>query len=238
MKVKICGQTRIEDIQNSFDRGAFLCGVVIEVPSSKRTMTVQNALPLFERFRERLVALTADADGPLLAEIAEKLRPAAIQLTANESPQKAAEIKSRFGISLFKSLHLPMEGTKTEGENSNQTDGFINEMLERMDGYIASGVDGFVLDTSAPKAFGGTGKKSDWKIAKRIIDSTDYRIFLAGGINPDNAPEASRLKPYAIDLASGVELSPGVKSKEKIDRLFTALERASTISVEAGKKGL
>ena len=71
-----------------------------------------------------------------------------------------------------------------------------------------------------------------------IIDSVYYKIFLAGGINPDNAPEAARLKPYAIDLATGVEVSPGVKSREKIDRLFTELARASTMNAKAGTKQL
>jgi phosphoribosylanthranilate isomerase len=201
-------------------------------------MTVQNALPLFERFRDRLVALTADADDRLLSEIAEKLKPAAIQLTANESPEMVAKIKSRLGVSILKSLHLPVEGSRNEGEEIENPEGFANEILKSMDRYTSAGADGFVLDTSVPKVFGGSGKKSDWKIAKKIIDGADYKIFLAGGINPENAEDAARLNPYAIDLASGVEVSPGVKSKEKIDLLFTALKRASTINAEAGTKKL
>ena len=236
MKIKICGQTRIEDIEYSFQQGASLCGVVVEVPSSKRTMTIQNALPLFERFRNRLFALTANADDQLIAEIAERLMPTAIQLTANESTESVYKIKSSHDISLFKSIHLPVEGDQTEDTDDSKTESIASEILERMKRYIASGVDGFVLDTSVPKLFGGSGKKSDWKIAKKIIDSTDYKIFLAGGIGPDNVADAARLNPYAIDLASGVEVSPGVKSKEKIDLLFTALLGASTIDAEAGTK--
>ncbi len=217
MKIKICGQTRLEDIEYSFERGADFCGVVIEVPSSKRSMTIKKAKPLFEEpLMGKMVALTADADHSLYKEISDVLKPNAVQLTANETAEDIKKIKEKFGFKIFKSLHLPMEGGRASSPE---------KFLDKMKSYTDAGADAFILDTLVPEMHGGSGKKSDWKLAGKILLESRADTFLAGGIGLDNAKEAAELKPYGIDLASGVEISPGVKSWEKIDLLFTALGR-------------
>ncbi len=214
--VKLCGQTRAADIEYSFTRGADFCGVVVEVASSPRTQTISNAKPLFAVNANRTFALTADAAMELYGKIARTLMPGFFQLTANEDPATAGEVRKRFGIPVFKSIHLPM--TAEPGKSTDDFQPLIKE-------YLAVGVDGFVLDTKVPKMFGGSGKKSDWNLAEAIIrKNPGVKILLAGGIGPDNAAEAAALTPWGIDLASGVETAPGIKSREKIDALFSALE--------------
>ncbi len=215
MKIKICGQTRLEDIRYSFERGADLCGVVIDVPSSPRSVSIGNAEPLFKEFPGKIVALTADADASFLKEIALKLKPAAIQLTAGEKPEEVKKLSSMLDIPIWKSLHLPQKAE----DRTRQAD----ETLEQIDLYTGAGCSAFVLDTRVPDIYGGSGVKSDWDLAGEILSRTGTDTFLAGGIDPQNVIEAAGLNPYGIDLASGVEISPGEKSREKIDSLFKAL---------------
>lgn len=214
--VKLCGQTRAADIEYSFKRGADFCGVVVAVASSPRTQTIENAKPLFAVNAKKTFALTADAPMTLYGEIARALTPGFFQLTANEEPAIAGEVRARFGIPVFKSIHLPMSAEA----------GKTREVFQALiDKYLAASIDGFVLDTKVPKMFGGSGKKSDWNLAGAIIrENPGVKILLAGGIGPHNAAEAAALAPWGIDLASGVEITPGVKSMEKIDALFAALE--------------
>lgn len=214
--VKLCGQTRAADIEYSFSRGADFCGVVVEVASSPRTQTIENAKPLFAINAKKTFALTADAPMELYGKIARTLMPGFFQLTANEAPAAVEEVRKRFGIPVFKSIHLPMVA------EPGKTAAVYQELIDK---YLAAGADGLVLDTKVPKMFGGSGKKSDWSIAEAIIrENPGVKILLAGGIGPHNAAEAAALAPWGIDLASGVEVTPGVKSKEKIDALFSALE--------------
>jgi len=223
MKVKLCGQTRARDIRFSFESGADLCGVVLEVESSPRSMTVDSAKPLFDEFGEKLFALTANAEteGPLPMDlyktIAVTLKPAAIQLTAYETVETVKRIIEATGLKVFKSLHLPQEGS---AGGAGRAEDFVS-VMER---YVEAGVSGFVLDTRVPNMYGGSGVKSDWALAKTVIKSAVAEVFLAGGISPENVAEAASLNPDGIDLASGVEDAPGVKSKNKIEALFKALE--------------
>ena len=214
--VKLCGQTLAADIEYSFKRGADFCGVVVEVASSPRTQTIENAKPLFAVNAQKTFALTADAPMSVLGEIARTLTPGFFQLTANEDAAAVAELRKRFGIPVFKSIHLPMAA------EPGKTAAAFHALI---DVYLAAGADGFVLDTKVPKMFGGSGKKSDWKLAETVIRAyPGVKILLAGGIDPLNAAEAAALGPWGIDLASGVEVKPGIKSRDKIDALFSALE--------------
>ena len=215
MKVKVCGQTRADDIRFSFESGADLCGVVVEVPSSPRSMTVDSAKPLFDEFGGKLVALTANASHELHEAIASRLKPAAVQLTADEQPEQVKKLIDDLGLKIFKSLHLPPEGSG---------DGRAEDFLRQMERYSQAGVSVFILDTRVPALYGGSGVKSDWELARKIIEASDAELFLAGGITPENVLEAAALGPAGIDLASGVEEAPGYKSKQKITALFTALE--------------
>ena len=220
MKVKLCGQTRAQDIRFSFDSGADLCGVVIEVASSPRSMTLDSAKPLFDEFGDKLFALTANAEPDFYKTIAAALKPAAIQLTAGETVETVKHVIETTGLKVFKSIHLPQKGSAAIDGSEGRAEDFI-KMMEQ---YVEAGVSGFVLDTRVPNMYGGSGVKSDWSLARTIIEAATAEVFLAGGISPENVLEATSLNPDGIDLASGVEEAPGVKSKEKIEALFKALQ--------------
>ena len=83
-----------------------------------------------------------------------------------------------------------------------------------------------LLDTHVDGAYGGTGKTFDWNIAVRAKEFG--RVILAGGLTPENVADAVReVRPYAIDVSSGVESSPGVKDQEKIVRFVEAARSAT-----------
>lgn len=219
MKVKICGQTRAEDIRRSLDGGADLCGVVIEVPSSPRSLGIKEAKPLFDEFPSKVAALTANASDNLLARIVKELRPSAVQLTADETPEDVKRLSALLDVRLWKSLHLPRSDKQSKADYSAE------EFLLEMEKYAEAGVVTFILDTRVPDMYGGSGLKSDWELAGKIISDAKVDTFLAGGITPGNVLEAAALAPYGIDLASGVEVSPGIKSADKIKALFDTLQK-------------
>lgn len=79
----------------------------------------------------------------------------------------------------------------------------------------------FLLDSCVASAMGGTGVAFDWS----LLPSDLSRVFLSGGLSPDNARQACRLGPFALDVCSGVEQSPGVKDPEKMRRFFNMVRR-------------
>lgn len=224
LKVKICGQTSLADCEMSVRHGADFLGVVLDVEWSPRSLSAASAAPIFEKFRDRTFLLLFDrrADDPRLLRDVENLKPFALQLTGRETPGAAAELKLKTGARVFKSIHLRPAG---EGEDDPEV------VLRLMEGHAAAGVDGFVLDTAAKGMFGGTGRRSNWETAARIVKASPAPVLLAGGINPDNAAEAAGVPGiYGIDLASGMESAPGEKSEEKVRALFETLRRAGAIS--------
>jgi phosphoribosylanthranilate isomerase len=219
-KIKLCGQTRLEDIRFSFESGADYCGVVVNVPSSPRSMTVEQAEPLFREFGPKLFALTANAEENTYSEIAKKLKPAFFQLTGDETPEKVKSVISSFGIRVFKSIHLPVGG---EPVAATRPEAFLKIMAL----FIEVGCEGFVLDVKSKGLYGGTGLRSDWTLAQEVIKGSKAKIFMAGGLSPENISQAMELGSYGLDLASGVEISPGVKSKDKIIALFSTLRKTT-----------
>ena len=100
---------------------------------------------------------------------------------------------------------------------------------------LAPWVDALLLDSGNPhlrvKELGGTGRTHNWTFIKCIVDSVDTPVFLAGGLSPNNIAEAvSMVKPYGIDLCSGVRTN-GKLDEKKLNSFFNALHGASTYTV-------
>jgi len=217
MKVKICGQTSIGDSAMSIRSGADFIGVVLDVPWSKRSLNFQDALPIFQEYANRSFLLTFDRSvDKAMVDIVSALDPYALQLTGREPAEDIRKIKELTGKPIFKSIHMPAANGASADEGS---------LSRRISEYEKSGADGFILDTATNGMYGGTGVKSDWTAAARIIERVHAPVFLAGGINPDNVIEALKVPGiYGIDLASGVESSKGVKSGDKLSALFEAID--------------
>ena len=89
------------------------------------------------------------------------------------------------------------------------------------------GIDALVLDTLVPGHKGGTGQTCDWHSAASIVQSVEVPVFLAGGLTPENVTQAlSVVKPFGVDVSSGVESSPGCKDHEKISRFIRLVAAA------------
>jgi phosphoribosylanthranilate isomerase len=87
--------------------------------------------------------------------------------------------------------------------------------------------DRFLLDSYDPKTVGGTGKTCDWSMARTLVNVVEKPILLAGGLSPENVAEAiAEVKPWGVDVSSGVEIEPGVKDIEKVKAFIAAARGA------------
>jgi len=218
VKVKICGLTRTEDVLVACEAGADFCGVVVEVPKSPRSRTREQARLLFEKAMAATVVVTRSKSLDELVEIVRFLSPFALQLHGDETPELVEALKGKVNCRIWKALPLPPAVEKSSTQ----------PLLEQIQNFAKVGCDAFVLDTAAAGGFGGTGVVASWEIAADLVRLSDIPCFLAGGLTPENVKEAvTAVKPYGVDVSSGVEALPGVKDHEKV-RLFC--QRAKGLS--------
>ena len=204
----------------SVRHGADFIGAVIDVDWSSRSLSANEAQPIFDAHRSRAFLLTFNMDiGPALEKMIESVDPYAIQLTGQETFETVAFVKTVTNRLIFKSVHLSPEDGVIVGDP--------DVILRLMDEYSRAGADGFVLDTAVKGMYGGTGVKNDWSLAGKIAKQAPGPVLLAGGINKENVAEALSVPGiYGIDLASGVESDKGVKSEEKLKALFEEINKA------------
>ena len=119
-------------------------------------------------------------------------------------------------------LALPTSYAAVQGERCGQASGFRRIEAVRIGGARmtdlgAIDADAVLLDAYDERAYGGTGKTIDWGIAAEIVAQSELPVILAGGLDPDNVANAIRtVRPYAVDVCSGVEASAGVKDRAKV----------------------
>lgn len=202
VKVKICGITNTGDAEAAISLGADALGFVFfkESPryvSPKDAASIRKTLPSFVPAVGVFVNETAQG----IEEIASVSGIDLIQLHGDEPPEMCRRSRRVIKVIRVKSL----------------------ESLSPLNEYKDK-VSAFLLDTYTPDALGGTGRIFNWDIA---VEAKQFgRIVLAGGLTPDNVAQAvGYVKPYAVDVSSGVELRKGKKDHTKI-RLF--IERAKS----------
>jgi len=214
--VKICGITREEDADKAAEAGADYIGILIHVPASPRNLTLQRARSISMISKIPVVALIASPDKEYMKEVLNELHPFALQIIGEENPALIHELKREVDCVIWKSLHFPVKG---EGGVD------LDSALEKVAANVEAGVDALVLDTFDCRGMrGGTGKAFDWGIGKKLVQQINGKVFLAGGITPHNVKEAiEEVRPYGIDLSSGVESSVGEKDAQKINTLMAAV---------------
>ena len=196
VKVKICGITNFEDAAAAVDMGADLLGFNF-YPKSPRFIPPQkaveiiNKLPAFVDVAGVFVNATIDH----IHETKNLCQLNWVQLHGDEDPQFCRQFLSH-NVKIMKAIRV-----------KDQTD------IEKADSFFTDAV---LLDAFDPEKYGGTGLTFDWN----IIGHIGKRIFLAGGINPDNAAKAVELGVYGIDVCSGIEAEPGKKDHKKMKKLF------------------
>ena len=206
VSLKICGVTTWSDANRLAEMSVDALGVNFW-PMSKRYLAAEEATWLPELAGKILrvgVFVNQAPDLPLRL-----LRDGyldAIQLHGDETPDDAAAYRDA-GVPFFKAI-----GVKTQAD------------LERAAEYGAAGV---LLDAHAPGIYGGTGEVFDWEVASEFRRRhPELPILLAGGIVPENAGLAAMsVQPAALDIASGAEISPGIKDFYKVAAFLNALHR-------------
>lgn len=222
-RVKICGITSLEDACLAAEMGADYVGVIIEVAFSPRSMFINDAVPIFTSAPLPVVALVHKMKPERLQELLLILKPHAIQFLSPEGPEMADWLKKlQPGLQVWQSLFLPAGGEAAAGFD-------FATLAKKTELCREAGVDAVIFDTAAIASdkFGGTGLTSDWSLAKELVREANLTVFLAGGINPGNIRRAvETVKPYGIDLCSGVEESPGKKSPARTRALMEELRQA------------
>ena len=205
-RIKFCGMTRLDDVALAADLGVDAVGLIF-VPRSPRSLDLAQA----RRLREAVpafvssVALVMDAEPAMVGEIAQRLRPSLLQFHGAEEPADCA----RHGLPFLKAI--PM------AEPSHA--------VAYAARYAAAA--GFVLDSHAAGGAGGSGRSFDWS----AIPELARPILLAGGLTPENVFDAVRLvRPWAVDVSSGIESAPGIKDAAKMRRFVDAVRRADAMN--------
>jgi phosphoribosylanthranilate isomerase len=223
--VKICGLTNPADLAWVCKCEADFAGMLIGIPQSSRNNTLQHAIQMSEQSTIPVIAVTMDLSEEQLLDIASELNPYAIQLHGNESPRIVEALKSQTDCKVWKVIHLPAKDADQPFS--------MDQVLERMKEYQSAEADAFLIDSmitiKGETHFGGTGKTSDWDTVAQIREQSPLPIILAGGINPQNITEAIRtVKPYAVDVSSGVERSKGKKDPDKVQDLIMKVRQMDT----------
>lgn len=195
-RVKICGITRIEDARLTADAGVDAIGLVFYKNSprfvtNEQAAEISHAIPAFIS----RVALFMDADKSMIDTVLKEVEIDLIQFHGSES----AEYCEQFNRPYIKALGM------------KDTEHTMDYLQASADQYRSA--KGLLLDAHAPGEAGGTGETFDWT----AIGTITMPIILAGGLTPDNVKQAVNIvHPYAVDVSSGVESSPGIKDKEKV----------------------
>ena len=207
IRVKICGLRTLADVAAVAAAGAAYAGFNF-FPKSPRSVTVGEALPLALAAPPGLakVALVVDAGDPMLDALVEALPLDMLQLHGKESPDRVAEIRSRYGLPVMKAI-----GVADEGD--------LAALLE-----YSLVADQILVDAKPPKNAvlpGGNGLTFDWRLVAQRRWLRPW--MLAGGLTAENVAEAVRLtNARQVDVASGVESAPGVKDAGKISGFVRA----------------
>ncbi len=208
-KVKICGITRLEDAKMACEAGADFIGFVFvkDTPRVVDEEKVKNIIfsDSFKECRRKIekVGLFANEEIESIVGTVSYCGLDYVQLhgDAVENSEYCLKLKDIFRK---KGLDCKIIKAVKVKENIFKRD---------IEGYAA--VDFFLFDTYSKTAHGGTGEKFNWKLLKELDIDKDF--FLAGGLNPDNVIEAvETVKPYAVDVSSGVEEKPGKKDYKKV----------------------
>jgi len=207
IRVKICGVTKPEDAKLCAELGAHAIGLNF-YEASPRCITPFAASEIIRRlppFIAPIGVFVNWAPAPIVA-LCKALRLSAAQLHGDE-PQQIVDAVARC-LPVIKALRL---GQGTAG----------NPDFSRYRSASA-----FLLDSPVSGQYGGSGTTGNWHLARTAAQT--QRVVLAGGLNPENVAEAIRIvRPYAVDVASGVEQRPGKKDPVKLRAFFDEVQRAS-----------
>ena len=202
MIVKICGITRVEDAHAAVAHGASALGFVFW-PASPRFIDPFRARKIVATLPPFVASVGVFVNQPAadVRDIAQLVPLSVIQLHGDETPEFAA------------SLSRPV--LKAVDREPSPPDSWPERVT-------------LLVDAMDRTKRGGTGRTADWTMAATL--ARKRRIVLAGGLSPENVAEAvSRVRPFGVDVSSGVELAPGIKDERRIAALFSAIAEGQEV---------
>ena len=219
-RIKICGVMRVEDAVAAARAGADAIGMVFHRPAP-RCITLERAREILAALPPFVTPVGLFVDAPL-QEISQTARSLGLRHLQLHGHEDAAYVRLLDGVVILKAVRTARETFRAELENWRREIG---------KGGLAH-LRGLLLET-AGDAPGGTGVANDWEFVKSCQAEGAFdglpAIIAAGGLTPGNVAAVGRdLKPWAVDVSSGVEASKGVKSHEKIAAFVNAVNDAST----------
>jgi phosphoribosylanthranilate isomerase len=206
-RIKICGITNLEDARAACEAGVDAIGLNF-YPRSPRALSIEIAGNLCVSIPSsvQVFGVFVNAEADEVAKIFRDVRLDALQLHGDESPATVAQLARIAPV--FKALRVGPDFSAATLENY-------------------PGVSGFLFDTAdtRPGQYGGTGRLADWGVAQQAALSR--RVILAGGLNAENVAAAIlQVRPYGVDVASGVEASPGAKDHVQLRDFVREARRA------------
>jgi phosphoribosylanthranilate isomerase len=201
-RVKICGITRTQDARAAADAGADAIGLVFYPPSPRflsveRAREIRDALPPFVQS----VALFVNADAAQVAQVIGRVHPGMLQFHGEETPEYCAQ----FGLPYLKACRVA-QGV---------------DLLEYLRPFSAASA--WLLDAHVEE-YGGVGASFDWTL---VPASLERPLVLSGGLTKDNVGLAvRRVRPWAVDVSSGVESAKGIKDAARIAAFIAEVRNA------------
>ncbi len=202
-RVKFCGITRVEDAEHAVSLGAWAVGINLWA-GSPRVALPQEAADIADAVRRRIeiVGLFVNAELDAVVTLAEQIGLTMVQLHGDEGPVYCETVARRTGAKVIKAARV----------RSNAD----------IQALAAFRTDFHLLDAYVPGVPGGTGATFDWELARTHRGTVP--MILSGGLTPANVAEAAGVaRPFAVDVASGIESAPGVKDHALMDAFVEAL---------------
>jgi phosphoribosylanthranilate isomerase len=218
--VKLCGVTRPADVQRVAAAGADAVGVVVDVAvDTPREVSRERAADLFDAAPPFLTTVAVSMPGSVDAAVAivDATGADALQVHGGFDADAFAAIRARTGRPVVAALD--------------------NAAADRAHALADAGaVDAVLVDSADADGGGGTGETHDWTATRDLARDLDDRgtpAILAGGLTPDNVAEAVRtVRPHGVDVASGIEATPGRKDPTAVEAFVRAAGRAPTASAD------
>ncbi len=208
-RAKICGITRVEDVQAVADAGCDAIGFVFYPPSPRSVTQAQaemlvKAVPAYIQVVGLFVNSTADDIQDILKTVPLDI----LQFHGDESPEQCQAIAQQVGRRWYKAIQVKPD----------------LDVVAEIQRYQTAGASAVLLDAWHPDLKGGTGHSFDWSTFPQL----DIPLILAGGLNPDNIEQAIHTtQAYAVDVSGGVESAKGIKDQQLIERFMQGVHRGS-----------
>ena len=215
-RIKICGLTRLQDVSVAIDAGADALGFVFYPPSARYVSAIEAA-QLMQAMRPLVgsVGLFVNASVDEVMDVLAVAPVSLLQLHGDETPAHCSRIAAAAQRPYLRAVRVGPDTTS-------------QDLLEYAQRYRATGAwfAGLLLDTLVD-GYGGGGKVFDWSL---IPEEIAHQVVLSGGLNAHNATDAvARVRPFAVDVSTGVELAKGIKDAAAMHQFVAAVRHADAL---------